>query len=451
MSRRRLLNVTRRGLSAAVPVGVALAGLGLSSSPAAAACALPSAVMWTGSASTLWGAGANWTGGVYPNSASTNVCITGGTTTVALDVDATVDNLQNSSTHTLSMDPGTQLSVAGSKVINSGNFDITAGNGKNTVLSIDDDVTLSGGATLGLPGANVTLGSTSGGGAAYIDGAGHTFTNYDLVVQGAGVIGDDGMNFINGPVGVLYANTPGGLLDVGAGGGSFTNRFIVKVFAGSTLRVTADSKGLDQIGGETVVNGQLIAPHGFINAKTSNGVFNGQGVIAGTGTIVGNVVNDGYIGASGGIPDGVLTITGSLVQGPDSHTAVEYYGPTSFNQLDIGGAVTLDGALDVAAIPIGTTDRVMNFGSSTGDFTSVVYQFHTCTAAGTDQWLCGKGFYLQEAFVGGTGLDLIAHGVPEPATWTTMLIGLGALGAALRGRRTKEARRLPIPCGARVS
>jgi hypothetical protein len=75
-----------------------------------------------------------------------------------------------------------------------------------------------------------------------------TLTNVDNTIQGAGNIGDSGaLTFVNGASGTLSANVKGGALDVGAGGGSFTNNGAVQALDGSAVNfhgpVTNNSGG----------------------------------------------------------------------------------------------------------------------------------------------------------------------------------------------------------------
>jgi fibronectin-binding autotransporter adhesin len=438
----------RRRFIVVAPIGLALSIVGVSAGSASAACTLSSPVSWTG-ASGAWTTGSNWSGGTYPNSAATNACITtSASDTITLGSNATVGNLQTGPADTLTIGPGGHLTVAGTQYVGSGNLKISAGGGQDAILSISNNVMLSGHVlSTGVLPTTITLSSGSGGGTAYIRGAGHTLTSYDNVIQGAGVIGDDGMNFVNGIPGnvnsfaELLVNTPGGVMDVNSGGGSFKNGGFVEVFQGSTLKVTADSNGYDQIGGYTEVDGLLIAPNGVDNAFTTSGRSNGQGELSGIGTIVGNVYNDGIIAPGGPYVTGsVLTITGNLTLGRNSNLAVVLNGvsPGQFSQLAISGAASLSGDIDINGYTPGPNSvdayQIMDFASSTGDFGGINFLGNPCTASGADLWLCAKGLYFEEKF-DSAGLELIALGAPEPSTWALLTVGLGGLGAILRRRR----------------
>jgi hypothetical protein len=406
-----------------------------------AQCKLASPDSWALGANGNWGVSANWSSGVYPDSPGTSVCVTDNTSTVTLDVNATVGSLHLGVGNSVLMSPGTSLDVAGSQLINSGHIYIDAGSGKNTVFSISDNVTMSGGVLpIGVLDSGLNLNSGNGG-TAYVRGAGHTLTNYDNLIQGSGYIGDDGLKFVNGAVGrgdnngvgEIWANTPGGTLNIGAGGGSFTNYFAVEVFSGSTLEVTANNKGFNQIGGITDVFGTLIVPHGFTNAWSVAGpqLPSSPGILDGNGTIIGNVVNGGTV-----VPEyyqAALTIMGKYDQLATGSLTVFFQGNS---QLNVDGAVLLDGALNVfsnngskGTIPI------MTFASASGNFSALNLDNSPCASTGADTWICGH-LKAKEIF-GATELTLNINGIPEPSTWAMMLVGFAGLGFA--GYRTRRA------------
>ena len=88
---------------------------------------------------------------------------------------------------------------------NQGNILLNGGSGNNSDLEIDNaTVTLKGGGT-------VTMSTTSGGGNAVILQAagGLTLENFNNTIQGAGIIGDNGLSLLNDAVGTILANAPG--------------------------------------------------------------------------------------------------------------------------------------------------------------------------------------------------------------------------------------------------
>ncbi len=625
---------------AASPLVLALACLGVSGGPAlAGTCSLLSPATWALGADGDWSTGASWSGGAFPNSASTNVCITDGASTVTLDVSATVGSLQIATGNKLTTGLGANLTVAGSQIIDAGNFNINAGQGHSTILKIGADASLTGGNSTNINFTDMTLNPNDGNGAAYVRGAGHTLTiashngiqgsgfigddglaivmnhgtieannatqalslnagnggvtytgrilalngatlnlyntftsgaadrsgggiiaanggtvkvdgtiiggilaivnggtmgtfgsatldgvtlesnfpfqvvdpytadfgtsttlkntitntaalqvnggsghntflyignatlsgggtvtlnptdgngavyvrgvssntlaNSGNLIQGSGFIGDDGLNFVNGPFGSLLANGSVGTLNVGAGGGTFTNNGTVKVASGSTLKVTADANGFvqSQVGGTvptTEVDGSLMAPHG-VNIQA--------GLLEGNGTITGNVVSAGTVHP--GNSPGILTIIGNYEQRSSGIFAVTLAGltpGTGYSQLQVGGSAALDGTLAVSLasdfiLAVNDTFQIMDFGSSTGDFTAFDFNGQDCSSAGADLWSCGsRGLQFQERFIGTAALDLVvtsvaAGPVPELATWGMMLIGFGLVGLRLRQPR----------------
>ena len=251
------------------------------------------------------------------------------------------------------------------------------------------------------------------------------------------------MNIVNGTVGLggdgagqIDANSPGGTLNIGAGGGSFINAWGVEVVAGSTQKVTANQNGFDQIGGSTWVDGNLIVPHGLVNEATTHGVLNGQGLIAGFGAITGNVINAGILDPEyfSFVP-GTLTIVGDYEQQTGGNFYV-FSGET--NQLQVDGAVVLGGALDIFG-PTGV-QPIMGYESYSGNFSALDYNGNACTSAGADLWTC-EGFYRAKELFGATNLTVDITGIPEPSTWVMMLAGFAGLGfAAYRTSRSLALR-----------
>src|SRR5690349_18536831 len=126
-----------------------------------AQCTLTSPTTWNIAGNGTWSTNGDWNPAVFPNSGSTNVCITNGTSTVTLDTSASVADLQLASGNTLTTDLGTQLTVFGAQILNAGQLVLNGGGGANTFLTLDNSVTLSGGGT-------VTLNVAGGGGSTFI-------------------------------------------------------------------------------------------------------------------------------------------------------------------------------------------------------------------------------------------------------------------------------------------
>ena len=199
----------RRGYSSQVAIAVLLfAGLIVTlGQPAAfAQCVLSSPDTWSLGSSGNWNNAGHWSTGV-PNSSSTNVCITDGSSTVTLDINASVASLQLASGNALDFNGNTQLVVYGSQILNAGQINVNGGGNTNSYLY------LSGGATTTLSGGGtVTLNTTTtgGGGNAYLYlQNGTTLVNVDNTIKGEGYIYNNGTTITNQSGGTINANSSG--------------------------------------------------------------------------------------------------------------------------------------------------------------------------------------------------------------------------------------------------
>ncbi len=109
----------------------------------------------------------------------------------------------------------------------------------------------------------------------------------------------------------------------------------------------------------------------------------------------------------------------------------------------LGGPVTLK-SFDIGFLP-GLIPQAYNI--DVGILTST--QFFILNGTGSasqhlhfDVNVTDPSFVNIQFPAGYTAIDNINIGVPEPATWTMMLVGLGGLGAALRSRRRLAAAQL---------
>lgn len=84
----------------------------------AAPCSLSAPLStWSFGASSDWDTSTNWSPAGVPNSASQNVCIVDGTSTVTLDINASVASLQLATGNGLSINTGESLNVNGPQLI----------------------------------------------------------------------------------------------------------------------------------------------------------------------------------------------------------------------------------------------------------------------------------------------------------------------------------------------
>ena len=173
-------------------------------------------------------------------------------------------------------------------------------------------------------------------------------------------------------------------------GVAFNNTGIVQAMIG-TLSFT----GFTQNSGVTMLNGGSLA--------SASGPLNFYGgTLQGVGTITGNVANIGGTVSPGNSP-GILHIAGNYSQGPTGTLNIELGGVisgTQYDLLDVTGAASLNGTLDVSLInsftPIsGTVFQIVNFSTRSGDF---------ITETGT---IIGGGLYLLP-YYSSDHLDLIA-------------------------------------------
>ncbi len=100
------------------------------------------------------------------------------------------------------------------------------------------------------------------------------------------------------------------------------------------------------------------------------GNMENYGTLAGNGSIVGDLTNNGILAPGNSI--GKLTITGNLSQSSSSDLQVEF-GDGGYDQLVVSGTVNLDGSLSL--FPIGYlapgTHQFINAGGVTGNFATV--------------------------------------------------------------------------------
>ena len=99
------------------------------------------------------------------------------------------------------------------------------------------------------------------------------------------------------------------------------------------------------------------------------------GVLAGDGSINGSVANAGGTVAPGSSP-GTLTILGTYTQGPGGRLHAEIAGAGAHDRLQVNGAATLGGTLELVTAPgfdpaASDTFRVLDAGSRSGTFATV--------------------------------------------------------------------------------
>jgi fibronectin-binding autotransporter adhesin len=322
----------------------ALLLLFLGMSPARAGCTLTSPTSWNIPGNGDWSTAGNWNPAVVPNSSSSNVCITNGTSAVAANLSVNVGSLQLAGGNILTIQQS--LGVGGPSIINSGEINVDG------TLTLLDNVTLSGGNLIHV---------TSNADILQVPGGAQTLTNQNNTIQGAGEIGGNGLSLINESGGTLYANVPGGTLLL-AGNGTVTNQGLLEATNDGTLWI---NDNINNTGGNITANGGTVT----LNFTTING-----------GTL--NTVLDGVMNAANATLNGVTlspgsvlnVVTAPVLEGTFTNDGLVGLAGTSLviggggATLTGGGAVVMSGtALFVEAPGAGLTlNNVNNFIQGTG-------------------------------------------------------------------------------------
>ncbi len=235
---------------------------------------------------------------------------------------------------------GGQNTYSGSTFLNSG----ILGQGTTNAFSPNSNVSMASGATLDLRGFNGTIGALSGPSGAIVtnNGGAATLSIGNTSANGtfSGVL-EDGS-------GQLFMNKVGNGTQVLTGNNTYT---------GAT-RIDA---------GQLTVTGRL---------ASANVIINSNGILRGTGTLAGNVLNSGVL--SPGTSSGTITINGSYTQLSDGTLLMELDSDTSFDQVIVGGPAFLDGVLEVVTQPDFTPDPDAEFtiltaaGGVNGTFSDVI-------------------------------------------------------------------------------
>jgi autotransporter-associated beta strand protein/T5SS/PEP-CTERM-associated repeat protein len=321
--------------------------------------------------------------------------------TVALGAGAKFSLGWDGSTGTLNLNSGGTLEVGGTDGIQrytsggspAGTPTFNFAGGTLRVVHADltsavDQTLTSTSSTVDTNGLNATLsGHLTGGGA--------------LTKTGAGTLT------------LAAANSYSGATTVSAGtlalaaGGAFANTSGVDLATGATL--------------------DLSAAGGF--------AFGAAQTLSGKGTVNGDVTVAGTL-APGASP-GLMTFNGDLTLGSTATLQIELGGAgvrgTDYDAVDVGGALTYGGTLDVVSwegfVPVaGDTFNVLDYATATGAFDTL------------DLFTLGPGLQWDTSQLYSTGsLAVVASAVPEPSTYALIMGAL--LWAATFGLRRRRAHR----------
>ena len=303
----------------------------------------------------------------------------------------------------------------------------------NTIVNANVDMT-NPNAYLRLLNANtvngaITMATTSHGLDIYS-------TNDSLTLSATGSLTGFGNVYQDGSGGFLInnglvsANVSGKTLSLGQS--NFATTGATQVTKGATLNVTSTS--FTQTAGLTQVDGVL----NLVNAPLA---LKG-GVLDGSGTINGNVVNTGGTVSPGDSP-GTLTIAGNYTQGSGGALDIEFTN-SLHDLLNVTGLATTGGLLDVNFLDsaytggVGSQFAFLDYGTlvpGTGanfGFTVTGHNGFTYTVVNDSK---NSMLDLQVLTVG-------APAVPEASTTVSLglLLALGLGGLAVAAKRRKSVR-----------
>lgn len=257
-------------------------------------------------------------------------------------------------------------SFTGGTIIESGRIGMNNGQGLGT-----GDIQINAGAILGI--GNVTLDNDVSGGGIIIKTASGDATLNGVNTHSGGIDIQDGRIFASSA-----ANLGTGNINIVSGSSlEFTGsgtQTIANTFSGAgTFRMDGSGQisfsspftlgALDIVNGRVNINGI---------GTTSASVFSG-GTLGGTGTIVGNVTNDGTIAPGNSI--GTLTVQGNYVHNSNAVLEIEFDAFGGIDLLDVTGTASINGGT-VRFISIGGAEGMggtfLNAdGGVTGTFDTV--------------------------------------------------------------------------------
>jgi filamentous hemagglutinin len=191
------------------------------------------------------------------------------------------------------------------------------------------------------------------------------------------------------------------------------------------------NSGSLKVGALTGAHSTLTVGSGATNTLTN---YTG-GMISGSGTIVGNVVNaGGTVSASDpGTPD-TLTINGNYTQ--TSGILEAFLGGTTldpiYSHLAVTGTAALDGGtLDLDLVPgssvVITPGESFDLLTATEGITGSLNVVGLPPLPGNDTWSISFTGGTIEVMLTGSEDYSLPHGVPEPSTYLLLLLGIAAL------------------------
>ena len=293
---------------------------------------------------------------------------------------------------------------------------------------VANSISISSGRTLTIDAKNLTVGTGTSSLAGHVAISNGTLTlNGDTTWSG----GTNTLSLFGSPA-TLNINSS---FDI-TGDGQITSAFTTLIHVSSTGSITTSNTGtatiqppLDNDGTITVGSGTLEVDDGLTQAAGLTSVASGAtvhgtvtlngGTLKGNGTVDGSLTNTSGAVAPGSSP-GTLTVTGAYTQRASGTLAEEITGTTpgaQFDQLLVGGALSLDGTLAIDSTSFTPTSKdtfkiISGANSHTGTFAAVTGA--TINAA------------TYSAQYDSDGVTLLVSGSPPPPNQTLLVTFAGS-------------------------